>query len=258
MLITNYSSIIKVLGRQFGGLTSPLVYRKPEVMRNFYAQVDSINSAQILRDSFPTGTNPPYSFVLGDKGALLSATTLLNGSGVVTSSAAMGINITSPLTGSGTITSAQLSLVVSLASALSGSGTITVANLVGVVSLASSLSGTGSLTAGLSLLTEMEAVLNGTSSVTASLRGTLSMDAAIYVNQSQATIDELVAGVWNALAVNYNETGSMGEIMNNMGAVSDPWGVTLPGTYTGDQAGAIVDRLETLIKQVKSLTAAQL
>ena len=43
-----------------------------------------------------------------------------------------------------------------------------------------------------------------------------------------------------------------------MGAVADPWSTTLPGTYTGDQAGAIVDRLETLIKQIKALTSAGL
>jgi hypothetical protein len=259
MLICNYSYINQICGHNHSGITNPVWIVAPHTMRGYFskAQVDS-NIEQIKRDSFSTGTNPPYSYILGDKGALLSSTTTIEGVGTVVSGLSMGINVTSALTGSGTISNANLSLVTALASALSGSGTITVANLVGVVSLQSSLSGTGSLTAGLSLLSNMEAILSGTSSVTASLRGTLSMEAAIYVNQSQATIDELVAGVWNALAASYNQTGSMGEIMNNMGSVADPWTTVLPGTYTGDQAGAIVDRLETLIKQVKALTAAQL
>jgi hypothetical protein len=259
MLIANYSYVNQICGHNHSGVTNPLYFVSPHTMRGYYskAQVDD-NIEQIKRDSFPTGTNHPYSIIMGDKGSLLSATTLLNGTGTITTNLTQGINIESALTGTGTVTDAQLSLVTALAAALSGDGTITIANLVGVVSLASSLTGTGSLTAGLNVIAFMNATLAGTSSVNASLRGTLSMEANIYVNQSQATIDELVAGVWNALAASYNNTGSMGEIMNNMGAVADPWTTVLPGTYTGDQAGAIVDRLETLIKQVKSLTAAQL
>jgi len=184
---------------------------------------------------------------MGDKGALLSATTQLTSSGIVTSGLSSGINILADLDGSGDITNAQLSLIVSLAASLSGSGTITVASLVGVVSLASSLSGTGSLSAGLNLISFMNSVLAGTSDVTAGLRGTLSMSADIYVNQSQATVQELVDGVWNALTANYNNPGSTGEALAAAGSAGDPWLTALPGAYLPGTAGDIIGNANTTI-----------
>ncbi len=205
-------------------------------MRGYYgkAQTDD-NIEQIKRDSFPTGTNIPYSIIMGDSGALLSATNQLEGVGSQVSGLSMGINILSSLTGSGTISAANLSLITQLAATLSGSGTITVASLVGITSLASSISSTGSLTAGLNVVAFMNSVLAGTSSVTAALRGTLSMEAHIYVNQSEETVQQIVDGVWNALAASYNATGTMGEKMNDAGSASNPWTEVLEGAYTAGE-----------------------
>lgn len=288
MLIQNYSYINCVLGKQHSGLTSPLCAIKPEAMRSYYSSDVYIADKIALnkRDSFPTGTNPPYSFVLGDKGALLSTTTTLNGSSDLTASLSKGINLEASLTGSGDLT-ANLSLIVSLASSLSGSGSITAANMVGTVALASTLIGTGNLTAGLGLLANLNASLQGVGSLSANLKGIASLQANIYVNNGTATINELVDGVWNALAADFNNSNTMGEIMNNMGAVADPWSTTLPGSYAPGEAGyilgnllsnipdsvwdelktthnttssygKIIQDLETLSKQIKSLTAAQL
>ena len=92
MLICNYSYINCVLGKQHSGLTSPIKATKPTSMRSYYSSDTYVteNLNQNKRDSFPTGTNPPYSYVLGDKGALLSSTTIVNGSGVITSGLSMG------------------------------------------------------------------------------------------------------------------------------------------------------------------------
>ena len=213
-------------------------------MRGYYgkAQYEDIQE-QVNRDGFPTGTNIPYSIIMGDKGALLSSTTTINGDGDVTSNLSSGINLLADLDGSGTITDAQLSLIVQLAADLSGSGTITTASLVGIVSLQASLAGTGSLAAGLSLIAFMNSVLDGTSSVDASLRGTLSMSAAIYVNQSQATVQELVDGVWNALTADYANPGSTGEALAAAGSAGDPWLTPLPGAYLPGTAGSIIGNL---------------
>ena len=244
MLICNYSYINQICGHNHSGITNPVWIIAPHPMRGYYgkAQYEDIQE-QIKRDGFPTGTNIPYSLIMGDKGALLSSTTTNNGIGIIVSGLSQGINIVSALTGTGTITNAQLSLIVSLAASLSGSGTITVANLVGVVSLAASLSGTGNLTAGLSVIAYMNAILAGTSSVTADLKGILSMEANIYVNQSEETVQQIVDGVWNALSANYNNTNTMGEIMNNMGVAADPWATTLPGAYPAGTAGNTLGNL---------------
>jgi len=215
-------------------------------MRGYYgkAQYEAIQD-QIKRDGFPTGTNAPYSIIMGDKGALLSATTTIDGDGSVTGNASSGINILADLDGSGTITDAQLSLIVQLAAALSGSGTITTANLVGVVALQASLTGTGSLSAGLSLIAFMNSVMEGSGTLTATLRGTLSMSADIYVNQSTATVRELVDGVWNALTADYANPGSTGEALAAAGSAGDPWLTPLPGSYLPGTAGAIIGNMSS-------------
>lgn len=236
MLICNYSYINQICGHNHSGITNPCQFIRPHTMRGYYgkAQTDD-NIEQIKRDSFPTGTNIPNSIIMGDSGALLSATNQLEGVGSQVSGLSMGINILSSLTGSGTISAANLSLITQLAATLSGSGTITVASLVGITSLASSISSTGSLTAGLNVVAFMNSVLAGTSSVTAALRGTLSMEAHIYVNQSEETVQQIVDGVWNALAASYNATGTMGEKMNDAGSASNPWTEVLEGAYTAGE-----------------------
>jgi len=236
MLICNYSYINQICGHNHSGITNPCQFISPHTMRGYYgkAQTDD-NIEQIKRDSFPTGTNIPYSIIMGDSGALLSATNQLEGVGSQVSGLSMGINILSSLTGSGTISAANLSLITQLAATLSGSGTITVASLVGITSLASSISSTGSLTAGLNVVAFMNSALAGTSSVTAALRGTLSMEAHIYVNQSEETVQQIVDGVWNALAASYNATGTMGEKMNDAGSASNPWTEVLEGAYTAGE-----------------------
>lgn len=280
MLIRNYSYVNQICGHNHSGVTNPLYFISPHTMRGYYgkAQYEAIQD-QIKRDGFPTGTNTPYSIIMGDKGALLSATTQINGSSSVTSNLSNGINILADLDGSGTITDAQLSLIVQLAADLSGSGTITTANLVGVVALQASLSGTGSLSAGLGLIAFMNSVMEGSGELTATLRGTLSMSADIYVNQSTATVNELVAGVWNAVASAYNNAGTMGEKLNDAGSASNPWadtntygagtkgellqdmvdnvwGKSLPSTYVSGEAGHILDQIQTLVEELHRLRGA--
>ncbi len=225
-------------------------------MRGYYgkAQYEDIQE-QIKRDGFSTGTNIPYSIIMGDKGALLSSTTTISGTGVIVSGLAMGKACEAALTGTGTISAASLSLVTQLAAALSGTGTITVANLVGVVALQSSLTGTGTLTAGINVIAFMTAALEGDGTLTADLKGTLSMSAAIYVNQSEATVQQIVDAVWNAIAADYNTAGTMGNKMNSAGSAGDPWSTDLPGTYTADQAGAI---LLAYLKKIKAISSANL
>lgn len=256
MLICNYSYVNRICGHNHSGVTNPLYFISPHTMRGYYgkAQYES-NQDQIKRDGFPTGTNIPYSLIMGDKGALLSSTTTISGDGVIVSGLSMGKACEAALTGSGTITDAQLSLIVQLAASLSGSGTITTASLVGVVALQSSLSGTGSLTAGLNVIAFMNAGLNGSGTLTADIKGILSMEAAIYVNQSEATVQQIVDAVWNALAADFNTAGTMGNKLNSAGSAGDPWSTDLPGTYTADQAGAI---LLAYLKKIKAISSANL
>lgn len=61
---------------------------------------------------------------------------------------------------------------------------------------------------------------------------------------------DIAQEVWGGLAVNFKATGSMGEKVNDAG---DPWGIDVSGTYTNEQAGAIINKILQIAKflQVK-------
>lgn len=289
MLLSNGSYINNICGHNHSGVTNPNWVILPHTMFGYYNRRDPDYSSiytQLESDSLPTGTNSPYSLMIGFGGVLLSSTTTVTGIGTLSSDASGGINLLSNLVGLGQLT-ADLQVIVNMASALAGTGNIDSASLVGSVALAATLAGTTTVTGSSDIIAFMISVIQGTGGISANLSGKLSMSADIFVNQSEATIKELVDGVWNAVLSDYNDPNTMGEVMNNMGAVSDPWTTTLPGTYapgeagyilgnllsnipdsvwdelkashtTNNSYGKIIQDLETIAKQIKALTSANL
>lgn len=239
MLLTNKSYINQTLGKMHSGATISMGQYKPEVMFNRFFSEDINVLDQIQRDSFPTGTEPPYSYLLGPKGSLISATTTVNGSGNIAGSLAQGINIEANLSGSGTITTANLSLIVQLACTILSSGTISNAALIGKVEMAASLAGSGNITSSLNLIANIVSTLTGSGSLTPNLTGTANLEATISPF-TPLSPENLAASVWNSLTASFNATGTMGEVMNNMGSVSDPWTTLLPGPYLPGTAGDII------------------
>jgi hypothetical protein len=238
MLKPNISYVNQTLGKMHSGVTNHHSQFQPEVMFNRFIPSDSTNLTSIKRDSFPTGTQPPYSFLLGIKGALISSTTQLNGTGALTGGFSLGKSMTANLSGSGDV-SAALSITSSLAATIAASGSLT-ASMTATLGLAASLAGTGNLAASLSLLTTMLADLDGVGDITANLKGNLDLEASIYVNQSEAAVQQLVAGVWGALAADYDESGTMGEKLNAAGTAGDPWTTDLSSYETQGTAGKIM------------------
>lgn len=230
MIITNYQSINKVLGRQHSGLTNQSWICKPDSMRNFYSgdTVDS-NFDQKKRDGFPTGTNPPYSFILGDKGALLSSTTTTKGLSTVVSGLSMGKALSADLSGSTTMESG-MSLIIQLACNALGSSTLS-ASISGTIQLAASLAGSGNISASLGLLASVVCQMTGSTSMSSNLRGTLSLEANI-TPFTELSPENLAASVWNAVASSFNSAGTMGEKMNDAGSASNPWTEVIEGSYT--------------------------
>lgn len=196
-----------------------------------------------LTSSLPTGTEPPFSYHLAEKGGELSATTMLTGSSDFAASQANGINIVSTIAGSGVISDAGLSLVTSMIAAIAGSGTLT-GSMVGTVQFAADLAGSGNITGALNMLSGMVANLAGQGLISSDLKGKLFMAADVYVNQSEATVQQIVDAVWNALAAEYDLSGTMGEKLNGAGSAGDPWTTDISSYNTANTAGKILkDRL---------------
>lgn len=222
MLLGNYNYWNANPGRAIGGPTDPTIWRKFGSKNNFYygdAHVDN----ETDKSAFNNGYALHSAWHLSPKAGGLSTFNEINGTGSLTiSSLAMGKALATNLTGAGDITPPSLSLVVSMVASIAGIGSLS-ASMVGTIQLAAGLIGAGDLTAGLSLLANCVAALTGNGSVTSTLRGTASLEANIYVNQSEATVQDLVAGVWNALAAEFNTAGTMGEKLNDAGSAGNPW-----------------------------------
>lgn len=195
MILGNYTALNSNPGRAIGNFTNLYSNYKPGGWYSFYdPDIEIQETRDNAKASFPTGTQPHYSWLLAPKGGELSSTTQINGDGDLSASLANGINIVASLAGTGTISSGALSLVTSMIATIAGTGALT-GSMVGTIQMAANLAGSGSLTASLKMLTGLIASLAGSGAISADLKGKLFMEAQIYVNEGAATVDQIVDGV---------------------------------------------------------------
>jgi hypothetical protein len=181
----------------------------------------------------PNGYSHPYSWLLPTKGGGLSAYNTIYGASNLSGQLAMGRAIESALTGAGTITAAQLSLVVQFAAALSGVGTVSSATMAAASGLSAAISGSGSVSdAALGLIMSIEADITASGGASGSMSGLASIAADIAVTGDLLSTANVADAVWGALAAFQNNPGSMGEQLNNAGASGDPWDAPIEGVYT--------------------------
>lgn len=251
MLIANYSYINQICGHNHSGITNPCKFLRPHVMRGYYgkSQVDG-NIEQIKRDGFPTGSNPPYAIVMGDKGGLLSSSNTISGVSSTSISMAMGLAAQSALSGSGNLTGG-LSLVIQLACGILAEGDIS-ASLVGKLEMASALAGQGDLEASLGLIAFVVSEITGSGSVEGTFYGTASLAADIS-SSSTLSPENLAAAVWNSIAASFNTAGTMGAKMNSAASAGDPWATALPGSYLSTEAGGILAQIQYLVDELHKI-----
>jgi len=251
MLIANYSYINQICGHNHSGITNPCKFLRPHVMRGYYgkSQVDG-NIEQIKRDGFPTGSNPPYAIVMGDKGGLISSSNTISGTSSTSISMAMGLAAQSALSGSGNLTGG-LSLVIQLACGILAEGDIS-ASLVGKLEMASALAGQGDLEASLGLIAFVVSEITGSGSVEGTFYGTASLAADIS-SSSTLSPENLAAAVWNSIAASFNTAGTMGAKMNSAASAGDPWATALPGSYLSTEAGGILAQIQSLVDELHKI-----
>lgn len=214
---------------------------------------DTTTTSTMSRASIPTGTQPPYSWLLAIKGGEMSSTTQISGTGTVTANLLSGKFMTADLACAGKL-NAAMSLITSMAANLAGVGALT-ADMKLTIGMAADLAGTGSLSAAMAMLVPLNAALAGVGGMTANLKGNARLEATIYVNSGTATTQELVAAIWSALAADYNESGTMGQKLNGAGSAGDPWTTDLT-TYTTDgTAGKILQDAKKKAALAASLSA---
>lgn len=239
MLLGNFQQVSANPGRAIGLSNSPVYWRHFGSINNFYYG-DSHVAGETDKSARPNGYAGEYAWHLSPKAGGLSSYNEVNGTGTLTvSSLALGKAVAATLAGVGTINSGSLSLISSMAVAIAGSGTLS-ASMVGVVNMACGLAGSGDVTAAMGALAFCVAALSGSGSLASDLRGKLSMSSDIYVNQAEETVQQIVDAVWNALAAEYDLTGTMGEKLNGAGSAGDPWTTDLSSYNTAQTAGKIL------------------
>lgn len=237
MLLNNFSVLNSNPGRSIGGFSNLYSIFKAGTMYNWYVG-NHLISNETNKDSFPTGTNPPYSYILGNNGCLLSSTTTITGTCSITSRAISGKSIESTMVGTSSMEN-NLFLIVAMACNILASSSID-GSLSGKIQLASELAGLGNLEGSLNLISQIVCEINASSSISGDCKGTASMQADLYVNQSQASTIQIVDAVWNALASEFNSAGTMGSKLNSSASAGDPWSTELPGGYEEGSAGNII------------------
>lgn len=208
-LLGNYSVILKnpvtfIGGTQVSNCRSAF-NMEGQMLQMYYGE--SEGGGLPFTSSLDTGTEPPYSWHLAEKGGELSSTTMINGTSELTSGASQGINVVSTIAGTGTIDTAGLSLVTSMIATLEGTGALT-GSMVGTIQMASTLAGSGDISGALSMLSGLVATLAGTGAIDSDLKGKLLMEATIYVNEGAATVDQIVEEVVQAI-VDMGATGGL-------------------------------------------------
>jgi hypothetical protein len=110
------------------------------------------------------------------------------------------------------------------------------ADMIGGVSMASDISGSSIVNADINGNVFMVASILADSILNGDIYAYGNMSADIYVGAALDPLSptSLAAAVWNALANEFNDSGSMGEKLNDAGSASNPWTETIEGTYTAE------------------------
>ena len=250
MLLGNYNVFNLNSGRNVGGITDPTRWRTSAALMNFYTG-EHYKTGETEKASFSNGYNPPYSWLLAPKSGGIASTLRISGSGSVTLNLAAGKNIEAALSGSGSLT-AGLDLIISLAAALSGTGSISSAALNAPLQIAATLAGSGSVTAQLNALGNLVAALSGMGEIDADIYALANLDADI----TPFTIlspENLAASVWNSVASEFNNSGTMGEKMNDAGSAGNPWSADPSTNNNPNTMGELVQRTEKKVDDNQAL-----
>lgn len=148
-------------------------------------------------DSQPPGAGSPDAILLPLKGGSLSTYGKISGAGDLAAHLISGKALSAALSGSGTISGANLALIVQLAATLSGVGLISQATLQAISSLSASLSGSGTISeAQLGAIVQLAATLNGSGTISAAtLRGIASLSSSIEIAQTTGiSVNDILGG----------------------------------------------------------------
>jgi hypothetical protein len=220
-------------------------------LRNFYVpgKLHNWSWHAERQTALPNGNLHPYGWMLPRTGGAMSMRT--EGNGALAANLIPTINGAIDFSGSGTL-SAEAALVISMFCDMTGSGTLS-ASIVGLLNMSIDLEGSGDLAASLSGIGNMLIDLEGSGNLEATIAAYGNMSIDIVVTGTGLTLENVRAAVWNAIAADFNESGTMGNKMNSAASAGDPWSTLLPGSYGDGEAGKILAQIQTLVDELHKI-----
>jgi ribosomal protein L25 (general stress protein Ctc) len=213
-LLWNYSVLLKNPSRSYGWLGFKGNLSPWDSKHNIY--FTEASDGNFKYSAFPHATQDQYSLYMPFKtGWALSSTTSIKWQAGTSFSLTMWWAISASMSGTWDL-SATLGLLTALSSTLAWVGAFSM-SLSASLGLASNMSGTWALSASMSMSVPLAISMSWVGALTANLKGNASLSATIYVNSSQADVQQIVDGVWNAIAADYNTSGTMGEAVQTGG-----------------------------------------
>lgn len=247
-LIGNGRLLHKVRTTNLGGATTCLErqnYNQKDRNR-FFGEGFTDEKAGI-----PRGYRHPASWVMPEKpGGLASS----NEANISIASDNMLAVMGLPTSGSTTITFDATATGGLIAGAI-GSATITFSSTAVLASVAT-ISGSANITFTPTALLGALAGLSATGTITltpTAISYAIGYMSGLSTNETEFSASNLANAVWQALAASYNDSGTMGAKLNSAASAGDPWSTSLPGTYTGDQAGKILSDVKNKTKLIPGL-----
>ncbi len=193
---------------------------------------EGINSGLV---SLPSGNRHPSAWMMPQKPGALAARNSVNGDGEVSDADVWAVKLASAsITGSGAL-SATGGLIVQLVAAVTGSGAVSDADIKAFLQLAAAITATGGAAGAATGVGALIAALTGAGAVASTLTGTGALDADLVVTGTGLTTANVGPAVWAALAAANDGAGTMGEKLNDAGSGSNPWTEVIEAGYTAAQ-----------------------
>lgn len=219
MLLTNGSLLNGNPGRRLGSFMLGDEYKDSSFQTR---NTNQSNVALVTEKSgLPNGYNGSKAWVQPRKaGGLSLPLGEATGDTEFTAFPAAGINLDITLSGSTTMTLSG-ALVTGATLILSGSTNLS-ADVIGKLEATISLAGSTNFTAAMSALAGAILAMNGSTNATfnASALANLTLDLTPF---TELSAENLAKAVWNYIASQANNPGTMGEKLNDAGSASNPW-----------------------------------
>jgi hypothetical protein len=204
--------------------------------QNFVHDTAAMNQSNIegftKLSAYSTGLYFPHCMIPPRTAGRIVAHDTLTGTGEVTNAELWAVKLAAAsISGSGALT-ATGSLIVQLVAAIAGSGEISDADIQAFLQLSAALTGTGDADGTLTGLGELLAALTGSGLADGTLTGVGALAAALVVTGTGLTTANVGPAVWAAIATQNDTAGSMGEKLNDAGSASNPWTEVIESGFT--------------------------